>query len=67
MESFKGWLRKKVSGKRNRLHEEIDSDEYDLDLTPITPRIYAMSFPAQESSWQAWYRNTIDSVREYIN
>jgi phosphatidylinositol-3,4,5-trisphosphate 3-phosphatase/dual-specificity protein phosphatase PTEN len=36
------WIRKKVSGKRNRLKE----GEYDLDITYITDRIMAMSYPA---------------------
>jgi phosphatidylinositol-3,4,5-trisphosphate 3-phosphatase and dual-specificity protein phosphatase PTEN len=36
------WLRCKVSGKRNR----FKSDNYNLDITYITDRVLAMSFPA---------------------
>jgi len=36
------WIRKKVSGKRRRFIE----NGYDLDITYITNRILAMSFPA---------------------
>jgi hypothetical protein len=36
------WLRKIVSGKRRRFHDE----KYDLDITYITNRVIAMSFPA---------------------
>ena len=42
MNFIKNIVRKAVSGKRNRLNE----NGYDLDLTYITPRIVAMSFPA---------------------
>ena len=35
-------IRKMVSGQRNRFTDE----DYNLDLTYITPRIIAMSFPA---------------------
>lgn len=36
------FLRKIVSGKRNRLKES----NYDLDITFITKRVAGMSFPA---------------------
>ena len=36
-------IRSKVSGKRIRLKE----GQYNLDLSPITPRILAMSYPAE--------------------
>jgi hypothetical protein len=36
------WLRKLVSGPKNRMI----SEKYDLDLTYITPNIIAMAYPA---------------------
>jgi phosphatidylinositol-3,4,5-trisphosphate 3-phosphatase/dual-specificity protein phosphatase PTEN len=50
------WLRKIVSGKRNRFHDK----NYDLDMTYITSRILAMSFPA--SGVEQCYRNNITQV-----
>jgi phosphatidylinositol-3,4,5-trisphosphate 3-phosphatase and dual-specificity protein phosphatase PTEN len=61
MESIYNFVRTKVSGKRNRTKE----DGYDLDLTYITPRILAMSFPAQ-AFIQKIYRNNIDHVAKYL-
>ena len=54
------WLRQIVSGKRNRFQE----GEYNLDITYITPRILAMSFPAQ--GFESLYRNNIDNVTKMI-
>ena len=51
------WLRKIVSGKRNRYQD----DQYNLDITYITERVLAMSFPAQ--GFESLYRNNIDNVR----
>ena len=51
------WLRKIVSGKRNRFNE----GGYNLDITYITPRVLAMSFPA--SGVEQMYRNSISDVR----
>ena len=51
------WLRKIVSGKRNRFRY----DTYNLDVTYITPRIIAMSFPA--SGLEIMYRNNMNDVR----
>jgi len=45
------WIRKKVSGKRNWLKQ----GEYDLDITYITERVLAMSFPA--TGLAVMYRN----------
>lgn len=50
------WLRKIVSGKRNRYQD----DQYNLDITYITQRVLAMSFPAQ--GFESLYRNNIDNV-----
>lgn len=50
------WLRKIVSGKRNRYLD----DQYNLDITYITSRILAMSFPAQ--GFEKLYRNSMDKV-----
>ena len=54
-------LRGVVSGNRTRY---ID-DEYDLDLSYITPNIIAMSIPAE--GLESTYRNHIDSVSQFIN
>ena len=54
------WLRKKVSGKRNRLKQ----GDYDLDITYITERILAMSFPAQ--GFESCYRNSMSDVANYL-
>ena len=49
-------IRKMVSGARIRYEKE----GFNLDLTYITDRIIAMSFPA--AGFQAIYRNHIDTV-----
>lgn len=53
-------IRNVASGKRNRFKE----DNYNLDLTYITPRIIAMSFPA--SGLEKMYRNSIDKVAKFL-
>lgn len=55
------WLRCKVSGKRNRFKNE----DYNLDVTYITDRIIAMSFPA--SGFERWYRNNINRVATFLD
>ncbi len=50
------WLRKIVSGKRNRFKDK----NYNLDITYITHRVMAMSFPA--SGMEQMYRNNINDV-----
>ena len=50
-------LRGLVSGKKVRYKE----GEFDLDLTYVTPRIIAMSFPASNTI-QRLYRNSSDNV-----
>ena len=47
MHSIKQAVRKYVSGNRKRLNDK----GIDLDLTYITPRIIAMSFPSSSGSW----------------
>ena len=53
------WLRKIVSGKRRRFAE----GNYNLDITYITPRVIAMSFPA--SGIETMYRNNMGDVSRY--
>jgi len=55
------WIRKKVSGKRNRLKQ----GEWDLDITYITERILAMSYPA--SGFESVYRNKIADVARFLD
>ena len=50
-----------VSGKRIRLKQ----DGYNLDIGYITPRIMAMSYPA-ERFIQKMYRNDINTVASYL-
>lgn len=50
-----------VSGKKRRLITE----EYNLDLTYITPRLIAMSFPGE--GLEKLFRNSGDSVARYLN
>jgi ribosomal protein L32E len=50
------WLRKIVSGNRRRFQDT----KYDLDITYITNRVLAMSFPA--SGFEQVYRNNINDV-----
>ena len=54
-------LRTIVSGKKKRLRER----GYDLDLSYITPRLIAMSFPAQ--GFEKLYRNSGDTVAKFLN
>ena len=55
------WLRKIVSGKRNRFTD----DNYNLDITYITNRVIAMSFPA--SGFETMYRNSMQDVKFKYN
>jgi len=55
------WLRKIVSGKRRRFQD----DNYNLDITYITGRVLAMSFPAQ--GIESFYRNSIENVNLYTS
>ncbi len=50
------FLRKLVSGKRNRFQYQ----KYDLDITYVTKRVCGMSFPA--SGFEQVYRNNINDV-----
>lgn len=51
-------IRKLVSGKRRRFIE----DGYSLDLSYITPKIIAMSYPSQ--GFESIYRNSITQVSQ---
>lgn len=54
-------LRMIVSGKKRRLITE----DYNLDLTYITPRLIAMSFPGE--GLEKLFRNSGDSVARFLN
>ena len=54
------WLKQKVSKNSNRYVEE----GYNLDITYITDRVLAMSFPA--SGIEKLYRNNINSVVNFL-
>lgn len=54
-------VRELVSGNKRRLH----TSEYNLDLTYITPRIIAMSLPAE--GLEKLFRNSCDEVAKYMN
>jgi len=56
------FLRKLVSGERRRLQK----GEYDLDITYITPRVIAMSYPGSGILEKA-YRNPIDQVVKFLD
>jgi phosphatidylinositol-3,4,5-trisphosphate 3-phosphatase/dual-specificity protein phosphatase PTEN len=49
------YIREKVSGSKNRYKDE----KFNLDLTYITFRLIAMSFPA-DKFFDKVYRNNID-------
>ena len=51
------YIKKLVSGKRRRFQD----GQYDLDITYITPRVIAMSFPAS-SYVETTYRNSASEV-----
>lgn len=59
---MKRFIREKVSGKRNRLKTK----EFDLDLSYISDRIIAMSFPASKAIQQC-YRNDIAQVSRFLD
>ena len=54
------YIRTIVSGKKKRFVDE----NYNLDLSYITPRVIAMAFPA--SGIASIYRNSIDSVSKFL-
>jgi len=53
------FLRKLVSGERRRFEDE--TNQINLDLTYITSRIIAMSYPSD--GFEGLYRNPIEKVR----
>lgn len=55
-------IRSMVSGHRNRLV----NDQYNLDITYITPRVLAMSYPAA-TLMEKVYRNPIESVAQFLH
>lgn len=59
---MKDALRKLVSGDKARYKD----DTYNLDLTYITPRIIAMSLPA-EGIISTTYRNELSQVSRFLN
>lgn len=54
-------IREMVSGPRSRYKD----DHYNLDLTYITPRIIAMSYPA-EGIFTSTYRNELSEVSKFL-
>ena len=54
-------IRETVSGTRIRLKK----GDFNLDLTYITQRIIAMSFPS--SGFESFYRNPIEDVVNFLN
>lgn len=56
-----GPLRRKCSGRRNR----YDFGGFDLDLTYVTSRVIAMSFPAK--GLEAMYRNPYTDVVKFLS
>lgn len=55
------WVRSIVSGNRRR----FEDNKYNLDITYITNRVLAMSFPA--SGFEMMYRNNIAEVIFILN
>ena len=55
-------IRTLTSGKKMRMQD----GEFDLDLTYITKRIIAMSFPASQTI-QKIYRNSVHDVANYLD
>ncbi len=57
------FIRALVSGSRNRLATD---DGFNLDLSYITKRLIAMSYPA-EDTLEGLYRNRIEDVAAFLN
>jgi phosphatidylinositol-3,4,5-trisphosphate 3-phosphatase/dual-specificity protein phosphatase PTEN len=55
-----GYIRELVSKGKRRYHDE----KYNLDLTYITPKLIAMSFPG--SGIRKLFRNSIDTVAKFL-
>ena len=58
---MKSLIKKVVSGNKIRYND----DGFDLDMTYITPRLVAMSYPAS-SKIQKIYRNSCHQVAEML-
>lgn len=56
----KAVLKKMVSQNRKRYQDA----SFDLDLTPISPRTFAMGFPGE--GMKAFYRNSFRDVIKYF-
>lgn len=55
------FIRKRVAGKRRR----FDDGEYNLDMAYVTPRMIAMSYPA-DNFIKKIYRNDMTDVSKYL-
>lgn len=51
--------------KASETHKRFVGDSFDLDMSYITDRIIAMSFPAKSFSEQKW-RNRIEDVKRFF-
>ena len=54
-------VEQEIRGRHSKTRKRLVQDQYDLDLTFITPQIIAMGYP---SVWpENVYRNPIEQVR----
>ena len=58
-------VEQEIRGRHSKTRKRLVQDQYDLDLTFITPQIIAMDYP---SVWpENVYRNPIEQVRNCQN